>query len=138
MLFINKIVFIFIKILFWVNSHSCKIWIVYVFYLIQTNLLSCALNLSQKSSDKSNLSKIFDFVKTSKIISLESFLLILHVILQIKNKENRRTVCISQILIQKTSLNLIFVIYFRNFIIWIHKNIYKIINKTLDRCFTKH
>ena len=49
--------------------------------------LSYTLNLSQKSSDESNLSKIFDFVKTSKIISLEPFSLIVHVILQIKTKK---------------------------------------------------
>ena len=49
--------------------------------------LSSTLNLYQKLSDKSNLSKIFDFVKTSKIISLEYFSLIVHVILQIKTKK---------------------------------------------------
>ena len=48
--------------------------------------LSCTLNLSQKSSDESNLFKIFDFVKTLKIISLDSFSLIVHVIFQIKTE----------------------------------------------------
>ena len=49
--------------------------------------LSCTLNFFQKSSDTCNLSKIFDFVKTSKIISLESFSLTVRVVLQIKTKK---------------------------------------------------